>query len=112
MLLLALAAMCNLTAWKQTSRLSQKLLAEIVRLEPSPPPNALYIFHNLPRTIRGVFFYQAGLQEAINLAYNREDLRAMRVEGPVSTASETYRTPVVRWEWGENGIVLKRGEGN
>ena len=63
-ILFSFAAFFNMDAWRSTSKLSQKLLTQIVKLEPSPPSNTVFIFHNMPTTVRGVFYFRVGLQEA------------------------------------------------
>jgi hypothetical protein len=110
--LFCIAILLNLDAWRYASRLSQKLLFEITQLEPAPQPDTLYVFHNLPFTVRGVFYYQAGLREAIQMTYNREDLNALRNDEESSkTVSELNPGPVIHLVWREKGeFLLKRLE--
>ncbi|MBI4470433.1 MAG: glycosyltransferase family 39 protein [Acidobacteria bacterium] len=104
-LLLALGLVHNLRAWHWSSTLSERLLVELKQLEPSPPQDTELRFHHLPGTVRGVFFFHEGLQDAINLAYGRTDIRAYRVSDLrlEDTAGAGPRN-AIEIEW--------RGEGN
>ncbi len=89
--LFGLAVIHNLGAWHHTSRLTQRFLTEIQELETSPIPNAAFVFHKMPRTVRGVLFLQAGLTEAIMISYGRDDLSARRAKDAFNgTANELH----------------------
>ncbi len=108
--LLCISVLFNLSAWRYTSGLSKKLLTEISQLEPSPPPDTLFVFHNMPLSVRGVFNLHVGLRDAIRIAYNRNDLRAAR-HGDSAAGSGSVSSPhtVIDLEWEENGdFLLKR----
>lgn len=105
--LLFLGVVFNLTAWRYASRLTQKLMTEVVLLEPSPPPGTLYVFHSMPATVRGVFNLKVGLQEAIQQAYGRKDIRAIRSgDDDPNPASDSAQSPVIHWEWKEGREFL------
>jgi hypothetical protein len=59
----------NLEAWRWASDLSERFLAELHCLEPSPPANAEFVVFDPPDTIRGVFFFH------VRLAEGKGDLR-------------------------------------
>jgi hypothetical protein len=71
---------------------------ELKRLEPSPPPGAEFVFRDMPRTIRGVFFFHAGLTEAINLAFDRQDLIGRR-ESSSSSEQAAEGRPIIKVNW-------------
>jgi len=79
-LLMSLGVAHNISAWRWASRASAEVLAAVVRLEPSPPPQAEFVFENMPQTLRGVFFFQVGLTEGLRLVYGRPDVSAQREE--------------------------------
>jgi hypothetical protein len=89
----------NLRAWQWTSEQSQNFLIELKRLEPSPPPGAEFAFRGLPGTIRGVFFFHAGLTEAINLTFDRQDLIGSR-DSDAATGRPTIK---LNWIGGKDG---------
>ena len=66
--------------------------------EQSPPLNAVFIFHDMPHTIRGVFFFHAGLSDAIKLTYNRTDIDAYRA-GDKQLESINKNRPIINIEW-------------
>jgi hypothetical protein len=102
-LLLSLGLIHNLRAWRWTSELSHRFLMELKHLEPSPPPRAEFVFREMPDTIRGVFFFHAGLTEAVNLVFDRQDLRARRescpLPGPLIDAATRPTTPSIKIDW-------------
>jgi hypothetical protein len=104
-LLLTLGVFHNLEAWRWTSQFSKEFLSELKQLEPSPTPHAEFVFHDMPDTIRGVFFLREGLSEAIQMAYDRDDLNARRVSGvpvspsdPLSWHGSTHKNRVASCE--------------
>jgi len=107
-LLLTLGVLHNLEAWRRTSQLSNEFLSELKQLEPSPPPHAEFVFHEMPDTIRGVFFLREGLSEAIRMAYDRDDLDGRRVsDGPVSSTDAHQISIELQWA-GETLPLLQR----
>ena len=87
-----------------TSGLSKNLL--IFNCDP------LFVFHNMPLSVRGVFNLHVGLRDAIRIAYNRNDLRAARYGDSAAGAGSGSVSPphtVIDLEWEENGdFLLKR----
>jgi hypothetical protein len=83
-LLMALGVVHNLRAWLWTSQASSELLSAVVQLQPSPLPQTEFVFENLPKALRGVFFFHVALTEGVRLAYRRDDLTARRKEDPPS----------------------------
>jgi hypothetical protein len=108
--LFCISSLLNLGAWRYTSGLSKKLLTEISQLEPFPPPDTLFIFHNTPLAVRGVFNLHVGLRDAIRITYNRNDLFAVRHgERAAGNGSDSPPRTVIDLEWKENGeFLLKR----
>ncbi len=104
-LLFSLGLFHNLRAWQWTSEHTHRFLMELKQLEPSPPPGAEFVFRGLPGTIRGVFFFHAGLTEAINLAFGRQDLIGRR-ESPEVTGRPSIK---VNWLGGKDGTEEKDG---
>ncbi len=98
--MLAFGLMHNLNAWRHTGSMSCQLLSELRRLEPSPPQGAEFVFTDLPDTVRGVFFFHAGLADAIKLAYQRSDIDARRVtDAAGQTGLGSGRKPEIRVRW-------------
>jgi hypothetical protein len=62
-------------------------------LQPIPPENAQFVVSNLPVNIRGVFFFQTGLNEGLQMLYNRNDIRAYRDAAPPGAY------PQIHLEW-------------
>jgi hypothetical protein len=87
----------NLGAWRWTSALTERTLAEVRRLEPAPPPKAEFVFEGLPTSERGVFFLAVGLSEAVQQSYRRGDLQARRAEEPAGTGAAPR--PEIRLRW-------------
>jgi hypothetical protein len=109
-LLLSLGLFHNLQAWQWTSKLSHRFLIELKQLEPSPPPGAEFLFRELPTTIRGVFFFNAGLEEAVNLTFDRQDLRARRVSSfPSKAEIQAMGRPIIEidWEGSEERLIAR-----
>jgi len=100
----------NVGARRWTADLSKGFLSELRRLEPSPPANAEFVFQDLPDKVRGVFFFGAGLTDALNILYQRQDLRGRRESDPLSSPLEVLaEKPVVEMRWvGEEGRLLER----
>ena len=107
-LLLTLGVLHNLEAWRRTSQLSNEFLSELKQLEPSPPPHAEFVFHEMPDTIRGVFFLREGLSEAIRMAYDRDDLDGRRVSDGPESSTDAHQTSIeLQWA-GETLPLLQR----
>jgi hypothetical protein len=68
----------NLDAWRDASQAERDFLAEIRRIEPAPPPQAEFVFHDMPTQLHGVPFLEAGLRDSIRMKFGREDLEARR----------------------------------
>jgi hypothetical protein len=99
-LLLSLGLFHNLRAWRWTSEHTHRFLMELKQLEPSPPPGAEFVFRDLPGTIRGVFFFHAGLTEAINLAFGRQDLIGTRESNSsAGKTAEANGRPTIKVNW-------------
>jgi len=112
---LAYAALCalyslgvlhNLQAWRWTSSVGAETLRQVVRLEPSPPENAQFVVSNLPIDIRGVFFFQTGLSEGLQMHYNRGDIHAYRDVAP----SDAYPQIRLKWTGDKDPVALIRRE--
>jgi hypothetical protein len=86
----------NLGAWRSASQLEEKFLAEIRRLEPSPPPHAELVFYDMPTQVRGVDFHLAGLGDAIRMTLGRDDVDARRVLDSSGQDDQTLKRPKVR----------------
>jgi hypothetical protein len=83
-------------------------LLELKQMEPSPAPGSEFVFRGLPDTIRGVFFFHAGLNEAVNLTFDRRDLSARRevdrFQPPVGNGKST-----IKMQWvGRSDALLER----
>ena len=108
--LLGLGSIHNLGAWRWTSELSRNLLLELQDLDPSPQERTHYVFHSLPENLRGVYFFRAGLTDAIRFAYGRDDLTGERAQdsSPLG-APTTSEDRVVHLMWrGESAPLLER----
>jgi hypothetical protein len=105
-LLFGLGVLHNLQAWRWTSSLGSATLRQVFQLEPNPAENTQFVFSKLPGDIRGVFFFQAGLSEGLQLVYDRDDIRGYRDTAPSAVA------PQIRLEWNgdENSEILIRRE--
>ncbi|HKX30693.1 MAG TPA: hypothetical protein VJ302_23590 [Blastocatellia bacterium] len=110
-LLLSVGLFHNLRAWHWTSQLSHRFLLELKQLEPAPPPGAEFVFRDLPHTIRGVFFFHAGLEEAVNLTFDRKDLTARRESGAPRPATEANGRPEIKLNWvGTTESLIQRAK--
>ncbi len=114
-LLLSLGLIHNLRAWRWTSELSHRFLMELKHLEPSPSPGAEFVFREMPDTIRGVFFFHAGLTEAVNLVFDRQDLSARRTScplpGPGTDATTRPSIPSIKINWvGKKESLIERAK--
>jgi hypothetical protein len=101
-LILSLGLSHNVAAWRRVGDRSLGLLTELKRLVPDPPPSAVFVFHQTPREIEGIF-YHGTLYQAVNLTYNRTDLRAIWEENapPESKPAAANPTgqPIIRVKW-------------
>jgi len=95
---LAAGFLHNLQAYRWACALSQKFNAELLRLEPSPPPGTIFVFHDLPNKIRGVSFW--GGPPRLRFLYGRDDVNTLRLGGP-SSGSAAGR-PQVHFRWTGN----------
>lgn len=102
--LFSLGVLHNLAAWRWTSSIGEGLLQEVVRLEPAPPKNAQIVISRLPGTIRGVFFFGAGLKEGVRMAYDRDDITAFR--DAASTLNSEH--PEIHFTWSAETNALSR----
>jgi hypothetical protein len=93
-LLLALGSLHNLAAWRWASNLTRSVLTDLRSLDPEPREGTRYVFHDLPNSVRGVYFLSSGLADAIRLSYGRDDLSGERVERPSSGEG-----PAVHIQW-------------
>jgi hypothetical protein len=89
----------NLAAWRSASQLEEKFLAEIRRLEPSPPPHAEFVFYNMPEQVRGIDFHVAGLQDAIRMTLGRDDVGARRALDSPEPEDRAPKRPEIHIEW-------------
>jgi hypothetical protein len=108
-LLLSLALSHNVAAWRRVGDLSRELLTELKRLVPDPPPHAIFVFHQKPHYVEGIF-YQGALYRAVNLTYNRTDLWAIHDDAAPesrSAAANLTQWPVIRVKWlgNPNGLI-------
>src|SRR5882672_7659676 len=101
-LLLGLALSHNVAAWRRVGDLSQELLTTLKTLVPDPPPQARFIFHQMPTYIDGIP-YHGTYYQAVNLTYNRTDLGARSEEAAVSGASaapvNSAGPPTIKVRW-------------
>jgi hypothetical protein len=97
--LLSAGVLHNLAAWRSASQLEAKFLAEIRRLEPSPPPDAEFVFYNMPTQVRGIDFHVAGLQDAIRMTLGRDDVGARRALDPPDQENRAPKRPEIHIEW-------------
>lgn len=99
-LVLCAGLLHNIGAWRWTADLSETFLSELRRFEPSPPPSAEFVFRDVPVEIRGVFFLRVGLAEAVNIAYERQDLTGRRETDPFPRQSEeSVGKPIIALRW-------------
>jgi hypothetical protein len=109
-LLLSLALSHNVASWRRVGDLSQELLTTLKRLVPDPPPQAQFVFHQMPVYIEGIF-YHGTYYQSVNLTYNRTDLGARSEEAAVSGSSAAPVNPAdpptikVRWLGKENNLI-------
>jgi hypothetical protein len=109
-LLLSLGLSHNVAAWRRAGSLSLELLTELKGLVPNPPPRAEFVFQQTPRGIEGIF-YHGTLYQAVNLAYNRDDLQAIREEvappESKSAAANAAGRPriTVKWLGKPDGLI-------
>jgi hypothetical protein len=54
-------------------------------LYPHPEPGTEFQINGLPRSFRGIYFYQTGLNAAVQLAYGRNDIITRRSSDPESS---------------------------
>jgi hypothetical protein len=106
-LLLSLGLLHNLGAWRAAGSICQTFLADLKRLEPVPAPKSTFVFIDMPYKIRGVYFLNNGLPEAVNMTYRRQDLYARRERGPSQeTTIDRSRGPLIRLKWKGTGETL------
>ena len=77
---LILGSWHNTAALKYTSELSRQFLDDVREALPAPPEGARLVFHGVPESIRGVYFFRVSMIEPVWFAFGREDLRAWRAE--------------------------------
>ncbi len=95
----------NLSAWRANSRITRELLADLKRIDPSPPAGAEFVILGLPDQIYGVRFFYNGLTDAVQLDYGRSDLTARRS----ATIAPSSARPVINLQWsgGNEGRLLR-----
>jgi hypothetical protein len=101
----------NLAAWRWTSSLGEETLRQVIRVEPSPPQEAQFVFWELPTTIRGVFFFSACLNESLKIAYDRDDISAVRNFELVTsnqTPSNEQRQIRIKWTGEPEALVVRQ----
>jgi hypothetical protein len=114
-LLLSLGLSHNIAAWRRVGGLSRDLLTELKRLVPDPPPQAVFVFHQTPRDIEGIF-YHGTLYQAVNLTYNRSDIWATwegnaPPESKPAAANPTGQSIIrVKWVGKPNGLIELVGD--
>jgi hypothetical protein len=96
--ILNIGVLHNLAAWRWTSQLGDSTLKQIVEMEPTPPTNAQFVFSNLPDTVRGVFFFSAGLNSSLKLVYGRDDITAIH-DSQLPANEETSHVPRINLVW-------------
>src|SRR5262245_12377908 len=108
--LLGLSLSHNVAAWRRVGDLSYELLAELKRLVPNPPHNAVFVFRQKPDYIEGIF-YHGTLYQAVNLTYDRTDLWAVRDEDAPPQSRPAAADPdgrpriTVKWLGKPNGLI-------
>lgn len=71
-----LAVINNLRAWHWTGDLTKGVFPQIQERFPDPPPHTTFVIRNMPTTDRGVFFFDVGLNQMVQLGYDRNDVFA------------------------------------
>lgn len=87
----------NLKAWEYDGAMSRRLPAQIVALYPNPTPGTQFTIAGLPTSQRGIYFFQNGLDVAVELAYDRIDVGAIR--SSEVHKSEEGRSRVIHLCW-------------
>jgi hypothetical protein len=72
----------NIGAWRWATEREQRVLSELKQIDPAPAPKAQYVFHDLPKSLRGVYFLDGGLQDAVRITLRRNDITARRESSP------------------------------
>ena len=96
---LNLGVLHNLAAWRWTSRLGRDTLQQIVKVAPAPPPNAQFVVADMPETVRGVLFFAACFNESLKLAYDRDDITAVRDPKSVTSDQAAAAPPRIFLTW-------------
>jgi hypothetical protein len=97
--LFSLGVLHNVNAWRSTARLEARFLSEIKALTPAPPPDAEFVFHDMPTTVRGVYFLEAGLRDSIRMTLGRDDVTARRVADPPRSGDRREIPPQIHVQW-------------
>ncbi len=106
--LYSLGTLHNIGAWRSTSELQKEFVSEIQRLEPSPPANALFVFHDLPEVMRGVFFMRDQLPDVVQMALARSDVSAVRFETLKQNDGAADRPVIhIQWKGGTQDLIAE-----
>lgn len=92
-------AVHNLEAWQWASGTEKEFLAEVKRMPPIPPPNAQFVFYGLPTEMRGIDFHVAGLQDAIRMILDRNDVGARRGIDSAGRNDEFSHGSEIQFRW-------------
>jgi hypothetical protein len=107
--LFVLVILHNGSAWRWTTDRARIFPNRLKELAPVPPPNTEFMFRGMPDTLRGVFFYREGLQEVIQMAYQRNDLFARREAVEASSAIPIKNVgSVLIFDWDHNSSMFVR----
>ena len=83
----------NVNAWRSTSQLEARFLSELKALAPAAPRDAEFVFYDMPTTVRGVYFLEAGLRDSIRMTLGRDDVTARRVADSARSGDQRDSPP-------------------
>jgi hypothetical protein len=68
----------NIRAWRWTGQVTESVFPQIRNRYPDPPPNTVFVIKGMPKTERGVFLFNVGLNQMVQLGFGRSDVFAAR----------------------------------
>jgi hypothetical protein len=66
----------NIRCWQWTGNITKSVFPQIQERHPAPATGILFIIRDMPTTERGVFLFDVGLNQMIQLGYHRTDIYA------------------------------------
>jgi hypothetical protein len=100
-------ALHNLAAWRWTTEREKDFLSELKRIQPTPPLNTEFIFHDMPTAMRGVCFLETGLRDAIRLTLRRDEVTAKRDGSSAGPPGDDLGRPLIHLQWtGTEGALI------